>query len=97
MEPSTWSRWMANNLDTLLAQAGGSPLNGVAMWFGTSTQADYGFHTMTMSWINTLQNAGYDPTVFSYSGTDAHPATGSTYTYSLIREMLVFHSQAFGE
>ena len=97
VEPITWSRWMANNLDTLLAQAGGSPLGDVAMWFGTSTQADYGYHTMTMSWINALQNAGYDPTVFSYTGTEAHPAIGSTYTYSLIREMLIFHSHAFGE
>ena len=97
VEPATWSRWMANNLDSLMAQAGGSPFSDVDLWFGTSTQADYGYHAMTMSWINTLQNAGYDPTVFSYTGTDSHPATGGMYTYSIIREMLVFHSQAFGE
>jgi len=93
----TWSRWMANNLDSLLIQAGSSALDDVSMWFGTSAEAEYGYHDMTLSWINTLRAAGHDPTVLEYSGTASHPAAGSTYTYNLIREMLIFHSNAFGE
>lgn len=96
LEPTTWGRWMANNLDSLLAQAGPSALDGVSMWFGTSPQAEYGYYDMTASWINALRGAGHSPTVLTYNGTPGHPAVGSAYTYNLIREMLVFHSQAFG-
>lgn len=97
IDAATWSRWMANNPDSLLANSGGSALDGVSMWFGTSPQAEYGYHDMTMSWINTLRATGHNPTVLEYTGTAAHPAAGSTFTYNLIREMLIFQSHAFGE
>jgi len=97
LDVPTWSRWMANNLDSLLAKAGNSALDSVSMWFGTSAQAEYGYHDMTLSWINTLRAAGHDPTVLEYSGPTSHPAVGSAYTYNLIREMLVFQSNAFGK
>jgi hypothetical protein len=50
-----------------------------------------------MSWVSTLQTNGYSPEVYQYDGYDGKPATGNEYVYDLIREMLIFHSQSFGD
>lgn len=92
-----WDMWMHNDLATLLTDAGAGAMNGVNQWIGTSPDARFGFHEMTMSWITTLQNSGYTPEVYQYGGYDGNPARGSEYTYDLIREMLIFHSQNFGD
>ena len=91
----TWDRWMANNLDVLMGD--GSALDDVPMWFGTTPQAEFGYHDMTTGWINTLRTSGHDPIVYQYSGTLSHPATSNAYTYYLLREMLIFHSNNFNK
>ena len=92
-----WALWMRNNLDSLLAGAGAGVLNGVNQWIGTSPNARFGFHEMTMSWVSTLEGDGYTPEVYQYNGYEGNPAQGSEYVYDLIREMLIFHSQNFGD
>lgn len=92
-----WDMWMRNDLSTLLDDAGAGALDGVNQWIATSTQAHYGFHAMTMSWVSTLRGDGYAPEVHEYDGYDGKPATGNEYVYDLIREMLIFHSQSFGD
>jgi len=92
-----WDLWMRNDLATLLSDAGAGALGGVNQWIGTSPEARFGFHQMTMSWVSTLQTNGYSPEVYQYDGYDGKPATGNEYVYDLIREMLIFHSQSFGD
>ena len=88
---------MRNDLATLLGDAGAGALDGVNQWIATSPDAHYGFHEMTMSWVSTLQANGYAPEVYQYDGYDDKPAVGNEYVYDLIREMLIFHSQSFGD
>ena len=91
--------WMPNNLDSLHVAAGGSPLAGVNMWIKSSPQARWGFHTMTQSWYNTLTTGfGYNTVEYSeYSGYEGAPALEGEYLYDQLREMLIFHSESFGD
>jgi len=92
-----WDLWMDNDLEALHAAQGGSPLADVNMWIGTSTQAKWGYHDMTMSWIATLQNAGYAPETYTYGGYEGYPAENGEFMYDLLRKMLIFHSESFGD
>jgi hypothetical protein len=91
--------WMPNNLDSLHVAAGGSPLAGVNMWIRSSPEAKWGFHEMTQSWYNTLTtNFGYTTVEYSeYIGYDGTPAREGEYLYDQLREMLIFHSESFGD
>jgi len=46
-----------------------------------------------MSWYQYI--SGYNPVLYRYVGFDGKPATSSQYTYDLLREMLIFHSNSF--
>ncbi|MGD8604869.1 MAG: hypothetical protein PVF49_09910 [Anaerolineales bacterium] len=92
-----WDRWMANDLESLLGDAGAGALDNVNMWIGTSPQAKWGYHEMTESWVRTLQNNSYQPEVYRYNGYDGKPATDNQYVYDLIKQMLIFHSNNFGD
>ncbi|MEE9463987.1 MAG: hypothetical protein V3W14_00250, partial [Candidatus Neomarinimicrobiota bacterium] len=95
-----WSLWMENNLDSIHdadTSTLGSPLDGINMWIATTPDARFGFYDMTQSWISTLQDRGYTPEVYNYGGYDGKPASENEYTYDLIREMLIFHSENFGD
>ena len=95
--PVTWPLWMRNNLDSLHAQAGGSPLTGVNIWVAHNPDAKWNYYQMTESWIQTLEaQPGYTVQKHMYSGFDS-PITGDEALYDLLREMLIFHSESFGD
>jgi hypothetical protein len=88
---------MTEDLENLLDTAT-NKLNGVDIWIGTTDQAKYNYYQQTQSWINTLTSAPYNYTVTErpYQGTPGQPATDGQYLYDLLREMLIFHSENFG-
>lgn len=92
-----WGMWMRNNLDSLHEAAGGSPLNGLNMWIATSPQAYRNFHDMTMSWIEFLFDQGYQPDTLVYRGYPGKPAHKNEYIYDLMRHILIFHDNNFGD
>lgn len=87
-----WDLWLDNNLENLLT---GNELDGVDMWIATTPEVHYGYHDQTMSWVATLENSGYSPTVEEYTGTPENPATSYQYIFELMRDMLKFHSDNF--
>ncbi len=93
--------WMTEDLANLLdtSRTAGSPgLDGVNIWIATTDQANLNYHQQTQSWINTLTGAPYNyPVVVrNYRGAPGNPATGDQYLYDLLREILIFHSNSFG-
>ncbi|UCD64764.1 MAG: hypothetical protein JSW34_04835 [Candidatus Zixiibacteriota bacterium] len=86
--------WLPNNLENILPN---STLDGVDIWIATSAEAHFGYHEQTTSFISTLTGAGYAVNTLEYSGYDGSPATFDRYVYDLMREMLIFHSESFGE
>lgn len=84
--------WLPNNLENLPSAS----LDGVNIWVATSDEASFGYHEQTMSFISTLQGWGYPVTTRHYSGYTGNPATDDQYVYDLLKEMLIFHSQSFG-
>ncbi len=85
--------WLPNNLENL--DPGG--LDDVNIWIASSDEAGFGYHDQTMSFISTLQGWGRPVTTFEYEGYPGSPATGDQYVYDLLKEMLIFHSEAFGD
>jgi hypothetical protein len=86
--------WLPNNLENLLTPG---VLNGMNIWMGTSVETQFmNYHNQTQSFINTL-SAEYPVEVYNYTGYDGKPATRGQYVYDLLREMLIFHSESFGE
>jgi len=91
-----WNMWLKNNLDSLHEAAGASPLNNLNMWIATSPQAYRNYHDMTMSWIDFLFDQGYTPDTLVYEGYPGKPARSNEYIYDLMRDMLLFHNNNFG-
>ncbi len=89
--------WMTEDLENLLDSAT-NKLNGVNIWIGSTDEAAYNYYQQTQSWINTLTTAPYNYTVteHNYEGTPGNPASGDQYLHDLLREMLIFHSESFG-
>ncbi|MGH8015771.1 MAG: hypothetical protein ACREBV_06235, partial [Candidatus Zixiibacteriota bacterium] len=89
--------WLTENLENLLDTAT-NKLNNVNIWVGTTSEARFNYYQQTQSWINTLTNPpyNYDVKVYSYQGVPGNPATKDEYLYDLMREMLIFHSNSFG-
>ncbi|MEW5796784.1 MAG: hypothetical protein AB1772_10545 [Candidatus Zixiibacteriota bacterium] len=92
-----WSRWMRNNLDSLYVAQGGSPLDGVSMWFGTNDGARWGYYQMTQSWIEFLRDEGYEIEEHRYGSYSDDPIVHDEYIFDVLREMLIFHSNNFGD
>jgi hypothetical protein len=90
--------WIPNNLESILNANTPGSLSHVNMWFGTTPDAQYGFHGMTEAWIATLKAKGYSDqmTEENYSGYPGNPATTDQYVYDLMREMLIFYSNNLG-
>ena len=86
-----WETWLDNNLESYYT---GVQFPGTDIWFGTSEDAKWGYHDMTMSWANTLGPNLVDE-IYEYSGSIDRPATGNQYVYDLLRKMLKFHSDSF--
>ena len=95
--PIFYNFWMTEDLENLLDTAS-NKLNGVNIWIGTTDQANYNFYQQTQSWINILTSAPYNYTVTErpYQGTPGQPATDDQYLTNLLYEMLIFHSESFG-
>jgi len=90
--PPIWNLWLRNNLENMMT---GGELDGVAMWIATTPEANWGYYGQTQSWIKTLRNNGYSPTVVPYEGYGGNPASSDRYVYELLRAMLKFHSEKF--
>lgn len=84
--------WLTNNLENLPSAS----LDGVNIWIATSDEANFGYHEQTLSFISTLQGWGRPVTTHTYSGYTGNPATSDQYVYDLLKEMLIFHSESFG-
>jgi hypothetical protein len=89
--------WLTENLENLI-DTSLNKLNGVDIWVGTSPETRYNFHEQTLSWVNTLTSAPYNYTVTlrQLEGVPGNPATHYEYIYDLLREILIFHSNSFG-
>jgi hypothetical protein len=93
----TWNRWLANDLERLHnASPTPQPLANVDIWLATTDQARWGFDDMTVSWMRTLRGLGYVVEDYPYEGYEGNPAEGGEYVYDLLRQMLLFHNEAFG-
>ncbi|HKK20829.1 MAG TPA: alpha/beta hydrolase-fold protein [candidate division Zixibacteria bacterium] len=93
-----WNLWLANNLENMLNQTD-NQLAGVNMWIATSTQSTFGnYHEQTQSFYNTLTSAPYNYPVeeYTYKGYPGKPAYKDQYLYDLMKRMLIFHSESFG-
>ena len=85
--------WLPNNLENLLTPG---VLNGINIWMGTSTETDFAnYYDQTQSFLNTL-SAEYPVEVFDYTGYPGKPAGKDQYLYDLLKEMLIFHNDNFG-
>jgi S-formylglutathione hydrolase FrmB len=93
-----WSQWMHNNLDSLHERVGGLPLRGVNIWVASNPGARWNYYEMTQSWIGFLSTKGYGHEVeeYDYSSFDG-PVESDEYLYDLLRKMLKFHSDNFGQ
>ncbi|MFH1688589.1 MAG: hypothetical protein ABIE70_13855 [bacterium] len=89
-----WGRWLDENLENLLP---GHSLSGIDLWLGTNADSRWGYHEMTTSWAQTLQNSGLNPTLETFQGYGSHPTTNSQYVYDIMKRMLIFHSQSFNK
>jgi hypothetical protein len=94
-----WGLWMRNNLDSLYDQAGATPLAGVNMFFATSAESPFNYYSMTQSWITTLEAKGLGAQITKqpFAGVNGVPAGEGAYLYDLLRKMLKFHSDNFGQ
>ncbi len=93
-----WNMWLDNNLENLLNPTD-DQLAGVNMWIASSPEARFGFYDQSQSWISTLNGAPYNYPVVdtTYTGYEGNPADGNEYLYDLMRQMLIFHSESFGD
>ena len=96
--PDIWNNyWLTENLENLI-DSSTNKLNGVNLWFATTTEAKLNYYQQTQSWISTLTSPPYVYNVIEkqYQGIPGNPASGDQYVYDLLREMLIFHSNSFG-
>ncbi|MCH9023965.1 MAG: hypothetical protein IH931_01405 [candidate division Zixibacteria bacterium] len=89
--------WMTENLENLI-DSSTNKLSGVNLWFATTTESKLNYYQQTQSWISTLTNPpyAYSVTEKKYLGVPGSPASEDQYVYDLLREMLIFHSNSFG-
>lgn len=91
-----WDLWLANNLPAIFDQHPTS-LNGINIWIGNSSEVTFGnYYDQTVSWVNKLRSEGLVVDEYNLKGYDGHPANGNQYVYDYLREMLIFHSEKFG-
>jgi len=94
--PPIWSRWMANNLDSLHQQAANS-LDNVNIWVATNAGARWSYDQMTQSWLAYLRSQNVPFEEYKYSGYTDEVVEGDEFLFDLLREMLIFHSESFGD
>jgi hypothetical protein len=93
-----WDLWMRNNLEEMYLAEGGDPLGNVNIWIGTNPHAKWHYFEMTQSWISFLRNQNVLLEEYIYSGYDEDiRVIGDEYLFDILREMLIFHSERFGE
>lgn len=91
-----WDRWMANNLENMFVAEGGDPLQGANMWFATNPNAHWDYYHMTQSWMDFLRSQGHELEEYRYSSYNDDPVINDEYLFDILREMLIFHSNNFG-
>jgi len=91
-----WSQWMHNNLDSLHERVGGQPLQGANIWVASNPGARWNYYEMTQSWISFMRAQGYPVERYDYTSFDG-PIESDEYLYDLLRKMLKFHSDSFGD
>jgi hypothetical protein len=85
--------WLPNNLENIHTAGA---LSDVKLWFATTPQAELGYYGQTQSWIATLKAAGYPVIEKKVVGYDGISAINSQYLYDVMRDMLIFYSNSFG-
>jgi hypothetical protein len=92
-----WDRWMANNLEDMHENVGGTPLNDLNMWFGTNQDAKWNYYDMTQSWMAYCRAQGYTLEEHEFSNFGDNQVAGDENLFGILREMLIFHSNNFGD
>lgn len=93
---NVWNRWLDNNLPTLFA-ANPNVFDEVNIWIANSSESTFGnYNEQTDSWVSILKAADVPVSEFNLIGYDGHPANRDQYVYDYLREMLIFHSESFG-
>ncbi len=91
-----WDMWMRNNLENIHTAVGGTPLADMNIWVASNPNAKWNYHDQTQSWITFLGTQGYAVEEYDYSSFTDDPITEDEYLYDILREMLIFHSENFG-
>ena len=94
-----WSLWMRNNLDSLYLNASTStPLASTNIFVATNGAANWSYNEMTESWLSFLQTQNVDYQEYGYgSYGDETQITSDEHMFDVLREMLIFHSESFGD
>jgi hypothetical protein len=95
-----WSLWMRNNLDSLHQRAigiGDDPLDGMNLFVASNPGAGNYFYEMTQSWLDYLDVRDVPYEEYKYSGMGGGTVEGDEYLFDILREMLIFHSDSFGD
>lgn len=95
--PPIWSMWMRNNLDSIYLQQGGTPLSGINIWVASNPGAQYQQYEMTQSWLQFLRTNGVQLEEYNYSGYNGDIVSGDEYLFDILEQMLIFHSENFGD
>jgi len=95
--PPIWSMWMRNNLDSIYLREGGSPLANVNIFVASNPGARYQQYAMTQSWLQFLRSRGVPFEEYSYSGYNGDVISGDESLFDILTEMLIFHSENFGD
>ncbi len=91
-----WDLWMRNNLEDIHTAVGGTPLADMNIWVASNPNAKWNYHEQTQSWVTFMVNQGYSVEEYDYSSFNDDPITEDEYLYDILREMLIFHSENFG-
>lgn len=94
-----WNLWLRENLEQILIDSSAAQLDGVNIWVASTPDAStrFGYYQQTQSWLSTLSNSNITVQTVTYTGYDGNPANGDQYLDELIRQMLIFHSESFGD
>jgi S-formylglutathione hydrolase FrmB len=93
-----WSMWMRNNLDSLyLNSPTANPLANTNIFVATNAAAKWSYDEMTRSWLTFLGAQGVDYQDYRYGSYTDEPIVEDEYLFDVLREMLIFHSESFGD
>jgi pimeloyl-ACP methyl ester carboxylesterase len=89
---AVWDKWIANDLDVILAEYGGN-YDSIPLYIEYSDTNQFMFNEQAQSIMNTFDELGIDYTSATYSGYSGYPALDGRFVYDRLVEILKFHSR----